>query len=137
MGTRLGKDAKLYYGAAGATATNELTTARDVTLNLQKGEADATTRGNGGWKATKAALKDASVEFEMLWDDADAGFTALKNAFINDTAIALAILDGAGGHGLDADFVLLNFSRSEPLEDMITVSVTAKPTSETRSPAWV
>ena len=137
MGTRLGKDAKLYYGAAGATATNELTTARDVTLNLQKGEADATTRGNGGWKATKAALKDASVEFEMLWDDADAGFTALKNAFINDTAIALAILDGAGGHGLDADFVLINFSRSELLEDMITVSVTAKPTYETRSPAWL
>jgi DNA invertase Pin-like site-specific DNA recombinase len=67
----------------------------------------------------------------------DTGFTALKNAYFNNTAIALAILDGENGEGLDADFSVTNFSRSEPLEEAVTVSVTVKPTYSTRAPAWI
>ena len=137
MGHKIGSDLKLYYGAAGQQATNELSIVRDVSLNLEKGEADITTRANGGWKATAGALKDGSVEIEILYDPDDAGFTALKNAYINNTAIALAILDGAGGHGLDADFAVLNFNRNEPLEEAVTVSVTVKVTYVSRAPQWV
>jgi hypothetical protein len=129
-------EAKLYYGAAGATATTELTNVKDVTLNLETGEADVTTRGNQGWRATVATLKNGSVEFEMIWDTGDAGFGAIKDAYFNNTAIALAILDGESGEGLDADFSITNFTRNEPLEEAITVSVTAKPTYSTRAPTW-
>jgi len=83
-----------------------------------------------------ATLKNGTVEFEMIWDTGDAGFAAIKDAYFNNTAIALAILDGANGEGLDADFSITNFSRNEPLEEAITVSVTAKPTYSTRAPAW-
>jgi hypothetical protein len=72
----------------------------------------------------------------MVWNSDDAGFAAIKNAYLNGTAIALAILDGADGEGLDADFAITSFSRSENLEDAMTVSVTAKPTYSTRAPAW-
>jgi len=137
MSIKLGMEAKLYYGAAGATATTELTNVKDVTLNLESGEADVTTRGNSGWRATVGTLKTGSVEFEMIWDSADPGFAAIKDAYFNNTPIALAILDGAGGEGLDADFSITNFSRKEALEEAITVSVTAKPTYSTRAPAWV
>ena len=137
MGIRLGLEAKLYFGAAGAMAETELGNVKNVTLNLETGEADVTTRANQGWRATVATLKDGSVEFEMVWDTEDAGFAAIKNAYFNNTAIALAILDGENGSGLDADFSITNFSRSEPLEEAITVSVTAKPTYSTRAPAWV
>lgn len=137
MALRLGMDAKLYYGAAGGTAATELTNVKDVTLSLETGEADVTTRANEGWRATVATLKDGSVEFEMVWDTQDAGFAAIKDAFFNNTPIALAILDGEGGSGLDADFTITSFSRSEALEEAITVSVTAKPTYSTRAPAWV
>lgn len=41
-----------------------------------------------------------------------------------------------GGNGLDADFVVTSFSRSEPLEEALTVSVTCKPTLVTRAPTW-
>lgn len=34
-------------------------------LNLEKGEADVTTRANNGWRATKGTLKEGSIEFEM------------------------------------------------------------------------
>jgi hypothetical protein len=43
-----------------------------VTLNLEAGEAEVTTRANSGWRATVATLKEASVEFEMVWDTGDA-----------------------------------------------------------------
>jgi len=133
----LGMNCKAYYGTAGSTASTELTNVRDVTINLETGEADVTTRGNSGWRATAATLKEGSVEFEMIWQDGgDAGFTAIETAWTNATAIALAFLDGAGGSGLDADFTITNFSRSEPLEDAVKVSVTAKPTYSTRAPSW-
>jgi len=136
MAVKLGMDAKLYYGAAGSTASTELVNVKDVTLNLETNEADVTTRGNQGWEATVATLKKGTVEWEMIWDTGDAGFAAIKNAYFNNAPIALAILDGDDGEGLDADFSITNFSRNEPLQEAITVSVTAKPTYATRAPAW-
>jgi|TARA_Y100001933_G_scaffold254675_2_gene296701 hypothetical protein len=137
MSIRLGMQAKLYHGAAGATATTELSNVKDVTLNLETGESDVTTRASNGWRATIATLKNGSVEFTLIWDTEDAGFTAIKNAYFNNTAIALAVLDGEGGSGLDADFSVTNFTRNEPLEEAITVNVTVKPTYVSRAPTWV
>jgi len=137
MAIKLGMDCKMYYGTAGASAATEMSNVRDVTLNLETAEADVTTRGNSGWRATVATLKEGSVEFEMIWDTDDVSFNAFKNAYFNKTAIAVKILDAEGGSGLDADFVVSNFSRSEPLEEAVTASVTIKPTYSTRAPAWV
>lgn len=143
MGVKLGMEAKLYYksgGVGGAGSWNELTNVRDVTLNLETGEADASTRGNNGWRATVSTLKEGSIEFEMVWDTADAGFTAIRTAYFNNAAIGFRILDGANpgdGQGLEADFMITNFSRSEPLEEVITVSVTAKPTYSDTPPSWI
>lgn len=74
----LGKDATLYQGPAGTTPTTEMSNVRDVTLTLEAGEADVTTRANQGWRATAPTLRECSVEFEMVWDPADAGFTRQK-----------------------------------------------------------
>jgi len=122
----LGKDAKLYYGTAGSTPSTEMSNVRDVTLTLEAGEADVTTRANSGWRATAPTLRECTCEFEMVWDPSDAGFTAIKNAFLSSGLIALKILDKVGGQGPDGDFAILSFSRNEALEEAITVSVTAK-----------
>ena len=135
MAYKLGLDAKLFHGPAGATATGEMSNCKDVTLNMETGEADITTRAAKGWRITAATLKDASLEFEMVWDTSDEGFKALKNAYFNNSAIALFASDGEG-NGLDADFVVTSFSRQEPLEEALTVSVTCKPTLVTRAPIW-
>ena len=110
---------------------------KDVTLSLETGEADITTRANAGWRATVGTLKEASVEFEMVWDTADAGFTAIKDAFFNNAVIGLQVLDGDAGEGLEADFSITNFSRSEQLEEALTVSVTAKVTYDGTAPSWI
>jgi len=143
MGYVLGKDCKFYYsgslltGEAGGLPAdlswNEITNVKDLTLNLETGEADVTTRGSGGFRSSAPTLKDGGIEFEMLWDTADAAFTAIQAAWAAGSELAMAAMDGAigtsGKQGLAANFVVTNFSRSEPLEEGVTVSVTIKPST--------
>ena len=137
MAVKLGMTCKAYYGVAGSIAANLMPNVTDVTINLSTDEADATTRGNNGWKATVGTLKEGSIDFTMIWDTDESGFTAIKNAWLDSEAVALAFLDEENGEGLDADFSITNFTRNEPLKEVVTVSVTAKPTYSTRSPEWV
>jgi hypothetical protein len=139
MGVVLGMNCKLYYGVAGSTASNLVDNVRDLTLNLETGESDVTTRGNAGWVATVATLKNGSVDCTIVWDTDDAFFEAVQTAYFGSTAIALLVLDGvsATGTGLDADFTVTNFSRNEQLTEAVTANVTFKPTYSTRAPAWL
>jgi len=132
----IGLDAKLYYGTAGSPAATELTEAQDVTLNLEMGEAKANCR------ATKFALSEPtllsiSLDWDYLWDETDAGFIALWNAFVNRTPIAIKCLSKAGGKGLDCDVKVFKFNRSEALEEGVKASVSVKPCPSTRMPAMV
>ena len=158
MAKRIGLKAKAYFLSTGTRATwgaadangmaagpapdnlTEMTNVRDLTLNLSTGEADVTTRGGNGWKLTMETLKDGSVEFEMLWDPADAVFAAIFKAWLNNGSIAMAILDGpsatVGSQGLWADFQVTNISRKEPLTEAMTASVAIKPTASAVAPEW-
>jgi len=135
MAIVLGLNAKLLRGAAGATGTTEVKNVKDLTLNLESGEADVTTRATGGWRATAGTLKEASLEFGILYDTEDADFQAFQTAYFSNTPIALFITDGAGS-GLDADWSITAFTVEQPLEEAVSVSITAKPTASTRAPAW-
>ena len=114
---------------------------KDLTLNLEAGEADVTTHGNAGWRATIATLKDGSIEFEMVWDTEDANFTAIKDAFFGNTTVEFALMDGdvttTGSQGLRAEMSITGFSRPEALEEAIMVNVTAKPTYSDNAPEWM
>ena len=61
---RLGLKAKLYRntGSYGSPTWNEVKNVKDVTLTIEKGEADVSTRGNDGWRALIGTLKSASIE---------------------------------------------------------------------------
>jgi len=136
---KLGLDGKFYRGAAGTTASTLVENVKDVTLSIEKGTADITRRKSGKWRSTKTTLMDGTLEWEMVWDPDDADIVAIKDAFFNDTPIALAVFDAAppDGKGLDADFVITKFGRNEPLEEGMTVPVEAKPNDELRIPDWI
>ncbi len=143
MSIRLGMEAKLVRNT-GDYATPvwvEISNVKDVTLNLEKGEADVTTRANGGWRATVGTLKDASLEFQMVWDTEDAAFTAIQQAFFDNTPIEFAVMDGAmtdpDSEGLRATFDIFNFTRNENLEEAIMVDVSIKPTYAANAPEWI
>jgi len=125
-------DAKLYYGDQDAelAAMTEADNVKDVTVNLEAAEWDGTTRANSGWRSTVPTLKTCTIEFEMNWEPDDAAFQAVRDAFLNGTGIELAALSGdrdtADSEGPKGTFSITSFPRSEPLEEGISVAVTAK-----------
>jgi len=125
---RLGMKGKLFYGAGGATGvpTSELDNVSDVTISLDASEADVTTRGNSGFRATVSGLKECTIEFTMMYKVGDAGFKAIREAWYSGDPIHLAALTGPGGEGPVGDFSITGFKRSEPLEEAIKYDVTAK-----------
>jgi len=143
MSIKLGMEAKLYRntGSYETPTWVEMTNVKDLTLNLEKGEADVTTRANDGWRATAGTLKEGSVEFEMVWDTEDEGFTVIQSAWFDGTSLELAVMDGditvAGTQGLRATFAVISFTRNEPLEEAMSVNVTVKPTYAEHAPEWM
>ena len=138
MAIKLGLDAKLFRGTAGTQGTIEVTNVKDVSLSLESGEADVTTRKAKGWKLSVATLKEASLEITILYDTEDEDFLAFKEAYFSNTPISLFVTDGdTTAHGLDADFSVTGFTVDQPLEEAVTVKVTAKPTASDRAPVWV
>jgi hypothetical protein len=138
MAIKLGLDAKLFRGTAGTQGTIEVTNVKDVSLSLESGEADVTTRKAKGWKLSVATLKEASLEITILYDTEDEDFIAFKEAYFSNTPISLFVTDGdTTAHGLDADFSVTGFTVDQPLEEAVTVKVTAKPTASDRAPVWV
>ena len=143
MAIKLGMNAKMYRntGDYDTPVWAEMPNVKDVTLNLETGSADVTTRGNGGWRATLATLREGSVEFDAIWDSDDEGFAAMQQAYFANDTIEVAVMDGDitadGTEGLRATMSVTNFSRNEPLEEAITASITLKPAYAVNPPEWM
>jgi hypothetical protein len=138
MGISLGLNAELYYGVAESGAHTLIENVKDLTLNLEKAEADVTTRANDGWRATVGTLKDASIEFQMVHDSGDAAFLALRSAFMDGTPLDFRIMSGGDdSEGLLATCEVMNFTRNEALEEAIMYDVTIKPTYAANPPQWI
>lgn len=141
MSVKVGLSCKLYRntGTYGTPVWAELTLARDVDLAIDKGAADATSRASGGWKQEIGTLKTASIEAELIYDIADTGIAALQTAFLADTDVEIAMLDGASGTAGSKGFRMLceimKWNISQKLEGVQTVSVTFKPTYSSNAPA--
>lgn len=132
---RIGLEGVFYWGTAGSQAATEADSVRTCTLNLTTREADTTKRGKT-WATSKVILLEGSLEFEIIDQESDTLIAAARAAYLGKSRLAFWATDAASGEGLDADFYITSFTRNEPLEDIITYSVTAKPTDELRDPTW-
>src|SRR5574343_187493 len=125
---KLGLDARLYYlndvrvtwgdidsdGLAHEGEDPGLTLVggvRDVKFSGEKAMADVTSRDSGGWIQRLTGMKDANLEVTVIFDPDDTTQQALVGAWLNNTTIPLAVLDGAvadaGTMGLWADFEVM------------------------------
>ena len=142
MPAKLGLECRLYRntGTYATPTWNEIPNVKDLTLGVEKGEADVTTRGTGGWRATRGTLKDGNIEFQMVADSADDDFTAIQTAFFGNTTIQFAAMDGSitttGNTGLRAEMDVLKFSRNEELENAVMFDVSLRPTYSANPPSW-
>lgn len=148
MSTKIGLECKTYYWAgprvdfdtdkAGFIVINPI---RDATLSMEKSEIDASSRGGNGWRQNKTGLKNARLEMTCIWDPEDAAFTAMLDAFINNTQIVAAALDGAHTDtpvtGLYTEWEVQSFSEPQPLEDNVVAEITLIPARGALAPEWV
>jgi len=130
---RRGIDAALYrnLGTYAAPNWSEVGNLRDVTFGMEKDEADATTRENGGWAASVGTLKKGSIDGQLtVKKTADAHFDAFRDSFFNSTPIELVILNGpideVGVRGIRATFEVMSFSENQPMSDIQTADVSLK-----------
>ena len=141
-----------------------LTPVKDVTLNLTCSTADVTMRSSNGWRQMVPAIKEASVDFSMLWcPDNDTvhgdAFRDILQQFVDQCPVAFMFLDGmidvanltANGwmptegrcgqygdiSGLKADFAVTKFTRNESLEEGLMADITLEPTVGLIYPEWV
>jgi hypothetical protein len=137
----LGQDCKLYRntGTYAAPTWDEVPNVKDLDLNLEKGEADVSTRGGGGWEQIIATLKKAAVDFDMVWKPGDADFAAFRDGYLQNVQVECLVLDGdrtiAGSQGLRASMEVLGFSRSEKLTEGVMAKVKLKPGLNS-TPSW-
>jgi hypothetical protein len=132
---------KLYRntGTVAAPAWAVVNNVRDLTGPDSFSEADVSIRG-AGIKLTEPALRDISIEWEMIYDDTDADFVAVQSAYAATNMMELALADGligtggtsatggtAGSHYMRVQTKILKFERNEALEGANAYSVTAKP----------
>lgn len=131
-----GKDFKLYRNSATPETPTwvEVTNVRDLSRGLTKVLADASIRGST-FRLQLATLKELSIEFQMVYDQADASYVALEDAFFEDTSIDLAILDGSkdtvGSKGIRFMGQVSDFGTDENLEEIGQTNVTIVPAYET------
>lgn len=146
MSKSVGKDCKFYHsdsnlgstssGASGPSTLTWTETDRvsDLTVSLEKGEADVSDRGST-YNEYLGTNKDATLEFTLWWDPDDASVTAIRDAYLDDSLIALAAMDGdvesSGSQGLTANFTITGFSQNQPLQEGVAIDVTARPSEYT------
>ena len=132
MASKVGYTGALYYnnGTSGSPVWVEVDTVRDVTLNLSRNEVDDTSRTTNGWRSFLAGLAEWGADFEMIYNTANAAWQQIRNSFLNNTVIEILILDGDitvdDNEGIRGNVFVTDFSREEPLEDVMSNSTTLK-----------
>jgi hypothetical protein len=114
---KMGYEAKLYYGAAGSTASTLITNSRDIKYDTNPVSGDTTTRGSGASppiRTGRAVALEASLTWSMVNKSDDATLTALLAAARTGAAVALRYIPHTGSTGLDADCII-SVSNGAPL----------------------
>jgi hypothetical protein len=142
MSKQVGLDMDLYYnsGSNASPVWVPVSDCRDLTGPDSFAEADVSRRA-AGFKQTEPTLRDASFEWEMVYDPADSAFAALKTRYAAKTLTELALADGpiatSGTIYFRIECKLFKFERNESLEGANLYSVSAKPCYSQNAPSIV
>lgn len=105
---------------------------RDVNIEMSATEGDDTSRANQGWKSVKAGLRGWKVDFDMVVKTGDTIYTSLLAAFVNGSEVTASVKD-ALNYTIAGTCAVVGFSKGEPLDGVVTVSVSlagrGKPTT--------
>lgn len=134
---KMGYEALLYYGAAGATASTQITNRIDVNYGITPQTAPTTTAGSGSSppiETVRVVGRQAQITWTMLDKSDDTTLTALRAAAAAGSTVALRYIPHSGGTGFDGD-VVLQCENGAPLGGQNTFNFTATPNDDDRAPS--
>ncbi len=129
----LGNECKLFRGTAGATAATLMTNVMDLDVSDSRSSHQVTKRGDGGFHSFRSGLRTVEVSFKME-KDGGADYSAIEAAYTNNTPLAFLAADPDGA-GLDADWNVVEFSDTEPIDGIVETSVKLTINTDERTPA--
>lgn len=125
MGHKLGHETTISIGS------NQLKLSRDITVNQGGSEVDVTSRNSDGVKQVVLGLKDLSINFQAIYDGSDSAITALQVSYNAGTPVSVTLSDPTLDY--KGSWVCTQFNVNEPIDGVVTVDVTLKPTVGTSS----
>ncbi len=125
MAHKLGHETTISIGS------NQLKLSRDITVNQGGSEVDVTSRNSGGVKQVVLGLKDLSINFQAIYDASDSAITALQVSYNAGTPVSVTLSDPTLDY--NGSWVCTQFNVNEPIDGVVTVDVTLKPTVGTSS----
>lgn len=138
MADKMGFQGKIFYGVAGATATNEITNSRDINYPYSTTKGNTTVRGDGSLPppdTQSVTRRVATIDWTMINKTTDANLPALLAAAYAGTPVAIRTKDYAAGKGFDGD-VVLDVTHGKPLDGEQTYQFTATPNGDLRAPQF-
>jgi hypothetical protein len=140
---RIGLNAKVYFNTATFASPTwlENSNVRDLTMDLDMDEGDASIRAGLGWAMSEPTLLKAALNWNMNHDPADTnGWDTINTAFFARSAKEILCIDrvtGSGAEGLRMTCKFHKFGKGEPLNGVQTTDTVAKPCINADStPAW-
>ena len=143
-------DMDLSFNTANYASPNfQVVNCRDVEMAVTWGEADVSNRG-AKLDLKEPALQVRELTWDMVADETDAVFTAVRVAALGRSVVDLVMANGPVGTALSSNtggtaniaysrclFKIFGMKRGEPLEGAATVSFTAKPCKAAQATAPV
>lgn len=125
-----GYEGKVYRGAPGATAVTEMDNVIDVLFTEATEKKQNTKRNNGQMHSYRTGLTDVTVEIVMHWLSGDPHFDALRQAYLDNDAIAIAVQPGGvdSAAGIDGDFLVEHFDGPQRLGELTVATIRLCPT---------
>ena len=128
-------------GTFNSPTWTEIVSARDVTLQDEMTEADASIRGDGGLAATLPGLRKIGFDCEVLWNTGSTEFNTLHPNYLARTATEFLALDGvsnanSGSQGPRFTGIITKYARKEPLDDSTKADLTVKRTLSANATSW-
>lgn len=132
----------VYTGAAPAGLA-KVSGVKDVSIDVDKQDVDASDRDSNGWASSVGALRQGAINVKMNRDASDPSQQAMLQCFLSSgTYIAVAALSGdkatAGSEGIWFDAEVMSFKVSQAMNGMQEVDVVLKPSALSAvPPQWV
>jgi len=103
----------------------EVGEAKDVKINMSRGEVEDSARDTGGFRSFIPGLGEWSLEFMLLKKDPESSaMAAIRAAFLAGTVVEDVRMVDDFNNGWEGDVAVTNFSENQPYEDAVAIDVT-------------